>query len=316
MKYVTINDLSCLIRDNIHSIPHDVDLVLGVPRSGMLPANIIALFLNVRLGDIDSFISNGSVMQCGSRKQYIANAETIKKILVIDDSVATGSSMNEAKQKLKEHDNKYDIIYCSPIVTTLGKQLVDIYFTIIDGPRIFEWNLFHHAYISKTCLDIDGVLCCDPIVDDDGMEYINFIQTATPKYIPTVKVGALISCRLEKYRQYTEEWLNNNNVQYEELILLNKKNKLERIKWGKHGEFKAEFFKNSGYILFIESSYQQAVKIAEISHKPVICIETNTLIECVDKANNLKSKVKNVLFEISPMLEKKVIDIYRKIKYR
>lgn len=44
MQYRTLADLSNLIRKNIYKVPHDIDLVVGIPRSGMLPANIIAMF--------------------------------------------------------------------------------------------------------------------------------------------------------------------------------------------------------------------------------------------------------------------------------
>ena len=44
MQYRTIADLSALVRANIHKVPHDIDIVVGVPRSGMLPAMMIAFF--------------------------------------------------------------------------------------------------------------------------------------------------------------------------------------------------------------------------------------------------------------------------------
>lgn len=33
MKYITIADLSDTIRKNIWKIPHDIDCVIGIPRS-------------------------------------------------------------------------------------------------------------------------------------------------------------------------------------------------------------------------------------------------------------------------------------------
>ena len=41
---------------------------------------------------------------------------------------------------------------------------------------------------------------------------------------------------------------------------------------------KKNYAKKSNSYLFIESSKEQAEIIAEISHKPVLCIETNTLL--------------------------------------
>ena len=52
MKFVTLADLAATIRRNVHKIPHDVDIVAGVPRSGVIAASIIAEFLNAPLIDI------------------------------------------------------------------------------------------------------------------------------------------------------------------------------------------------------------------------------------------------------------------------
>ncbi|TJV12977.1 MAG: phosphoribosyltransferase, partial [Mesorhizobium sp.] len=47
---------------------------------------------------------------------------------------------------------------------------------------------------------------------------------------------------------------------------------------GVHGSFKADFYRKSDAILFIESEHQQALKIAELSGKPVLCVETHLVI--------------------------------------
>ena len=60
MNYRSINDLNETILRKLHLISRDIDLVVGVPRSGMLPANLLALYLNLPYTDIHSFI-NGFV---------------------------------------------------------------------------------------------------------------------------------------------------------------------------------------------------------------------------------------------------------------
>ena len=39
MKFVTLADLAATIRRNVHKIPHDVDFVIGIPRSGIIAAS-------------------------------------------------------------------------------------------------------------------------------------------------------------------------------------------------------------------------------------------------------------------------------------
>jgi len=51
-----------------------------------------------------------------------------------------------------------------------------------------------------------------------------------------------------------------------------------RLKWGKHGEFKGDVYRNSDACLFIESCESQAYKIANISIKPVLAVDVNQII--------------------------------------
>lgn len=280
MRYVTIEDLSNMIRKNLWKIPHDLDLVVGIPRSGMLAANMIALFLNTNLADIDSFI-NGKIYSNGlTRNSYIRKSDSIRKVLVVDDSIRTGASLNNAKKKLEAiQDQNIFFLFCAPIATSIGSSMVDFCFEIIDDERVFEWNIFHHSVLSRACVDIDGVLCVDPSEDDDGEKYQLFIQNAPPLFTPTCKINTLISCRLEKYRFFTENWLAQNKVSYDQLIMLDFPNKAARVAWGKHGNYKGEYYKQrADCMLFIESSEHQAKIIAEISKKPVYCVETNTML--------------------------------------
>lgn len=291
MRYVTITELSDIIRRNIWKIPHDIDLVVGVPRSGILPASMIALYLNANLGDIENLLED-RYFSIGRTRRYMMKHQEIKKVLVVDDSVLSGGSMFEIQKKLEPLSSKYDITYLTPISSSHGTQYVDIYFEIIDEERIFEWNLFHHDSLTKACFDLDGVFCCDPKVDDDGEQYIHFLETAKPLFIPTAPIGTIITCRLEKYRKQTEAWLSKYNINYKELVMLDMQTKAERLKWGKHGEYKGKYYKASDSNLFIESSYRQAQTIAKISHKDVICIETNSIINIQTIPVSLKNKTK------------------------
>lgn len=310
MRYVTISELNDMIRKSMWKIPHDIDLVVGIPRSGLLVANIVALYLNKRLTDVDSF-AEGKIYDVGDSRRDTIQITTIRKVLIVDDSVGSGRSIFKAKEKIDALTGDYEFVFFSPIVTTIGKTVVDIYSEVIDEKRIFEWNLFHHAFISNACLDMDGVLCCDPPVDDDGEQYIKYISDAVPLFIPTVEIDTIVTCRLEKYRGITEQWLAKHNILYKNLIMLDFPSKEKRLQWGKHGEFKGEYYKTSHCNLFIESSYAQAYTIAKVSNKDVICIENNTLIH-IEQEFEIK-KAKQGLKKIFPRLYKKAKRIYNNI---
>ena len=99
MNYRNIKDLNNVILQNLSIIPRDIDLIIGIPRSGMLPANLLSLYLNKPYTDLQSFL-NGHIYIAGARSQFFDISE-FKNILVVDDSVASGSAIKECKETLK-----------------------------------------------------------------------------------------------------------------------------------------------------------------------------------------------------------------------
>ena len=105
MNFFTYNDLHTTILRNLSLIPADVDLIVGIPRSGMLVASILAIYMNLPMGSIDEFYS-GEFMSAGLTKPkngWIKNITEARRILVVDDSVAYGRSMKLVKEKISMH---------------------------------------------------------------------------------------------------------------------------------------------------------------------------------------------------------------------
>ena len=96
MIYVTYEDLCRDIRENLNKIPRDVCGVVGVPRSGMLPATIIAEYLNVPMFDLHSLVEIGH----GGRPLKRTSGN---KLLVVDDTCFHGNSLTVTKRTLREH---------------------------------------------------------------------------------------------------------------------------------------------------------------------------------------------------------------------
>ena len=103
------------ISRNIYKIPHDVDVVVGIPRSGTLAAHAVALLLNKPIADIDSFAQYGIIYKCGKRGKAYNNGICVRKILLVDDSITSGNSMKCAMEKL--HDKPYDIVSMAVFAT-------------------------------------------------------------------------------------------------------------------------------------------------------------------------------------------------------
>ena len=292
IEYKSIADMRLAILRNLHKFPHDIDLVVGIPRSGMLPANLIALYLNKPFTDIDSFIE-GRVYSSGERTKFTGEYKS-GKVLIVDDSIAQGVALCKAKEKLANNPSLSGLALIWAVVYASGEgaDKVDVYCEKTGLYRIFECHIFHHPYfIPHCCCDIDGVLCPNPPIDDDGPLYTEYIANAPILFKPTRKIDTLVSCRLEKYRSITEGWLKSNGIEYGKLIMLDFKNKEERIAWGKHGEYKGEYYKKSDNVLFIESSLGEAKDILRVSGKPVFCTENFEMLNNESVIYSLKQRL-------------------------
>lgn len=278
MYYRNIADLNNIILKRLSIIPRDIDLIIGIPRSGMLPANLLALYMNKPYTDLHSFL-NGHIYKAGARSQFFDMSE-FKNILVVDDSVASGSAMQECREKLKDQAPNFNFRYCAVYVIPGKEKSVDYYFEVVPLPRYFQWNILNHTTLEKACFDIDGVLCVDPQPEqnDDGEKYRSFLLNAAPLFIPGSKIGTIVTSRLEKYRNETETWLRNHNVKYNELVMLDLPDMEARQKANSHGAHKAKAYMAKPYVLFIESDPGQALEINRITKKPVLCTENFEMV--------------------------------------
>jgi len=311
MYYRNVADLNKIILKRLNIIPRDFDLIVGIPRSGMLPANLLALYLNRPYTDINSFL-NGHIYKAGARGQFFDISE-FKKILVVDDSIASGSAMDKCRESLKELSSSFSISYCAIYVIPGKEKMVDYYFEIVPLPRYFQWNILNHTSLEKACFDIDGVLCVDPTEEqnDDGEKYRDFILNAPPLFIPGSRIGTIVTSRLEKYRKETETWLQANNVKYNNLVLLDLPDKEARMRANSHAVHKAKTYTNSQYILFIESSLSQAIEINRITKKPVLCTEN---FEMIFDAESVMYNIKSGKY--FPFLRKLAIKVRNKLRNR
>ncbi len=280
IHFNTFQKMSMSIRNSIKFLPRDLDLIVGIPRSGMIPAYMIALFLNKPCCSFTEF-KNNILPEHGERPLQHTSIHP-QKILIVDDSVCSGNALAKIKQEINKLDTGQKFLYYAVFSTLESRDKVDFYAEITDLPRIFQWNYMYHSIINKSCLDFDGVLCEDPCdqENDDGERYRNFLLNAKPLYIPNVKIHSIVTSRLEKYRYETELWLQRHHVQYNNLIMLNLPDAKTRQELNIHARFKADIYKkDNDAILFIESNDKQARDIAKFSGKAYICLETDSLYE-------------------------------------
>ena len=279
MNYRSVADLNADIKRWISKLPEDLDLIVGIPRSGLLVANLLALHLNLPLTDFEG-LCKGRILHIGRRYDKILDLSQRNKVLVVDDSLHSGAQMEQVKAKIRLADLQHQIYYAAVYITPHGYNKVDFWYEIIDTPRVFEWNVMHHGLLTNSCVDIDGVLCRDPTPEenDDGEKYRHFLANVNSLIRPSVEIGWLVTCRLEKYRDLTVEWLGKHNIKYRNLVMIDLPDKETRLSLGNHALFKAEVYESTGASLFIESSHNQAEEIVKMTGKSVLCVETWNII--------------------------------------
>lgn len=304
MHYRSLNDLSNLLRSNLGRVP-SVDMVVGVPRSGLLVATILALLLNKPMGTIDSLLAH-TFIKGGYRSPALKD---MKHVLVVDDTVNTGKQIKALQQQLSTLP--LQITYLTAYYNPSVPHVFDIALEACPLPRFFEWNILHHPLLDQACFDMDGVLCEDPTPEqnDDGENYRKFLIHAKPLCIPTIALGHIVTSRLDKYRQETADWLRRNEVKYSRLHLLKGVTAAERASSNMHASFKASVYNSLPLApLFVESNPLQSREIFQLSGKPVYCYTTNEFYS--------KAGIRQNLWDAITLNRPIILNYLRKIKRR
>lgn len=280
LNYKTYQDLLLVLKNNINKIPTNIDLIVGIPRSGMIPAYMLGLMLSKQVCSLYEFLNEDFKTNTTMRVKFISE---IKNILIVDDSILSGNASKRTKDLIKEYNlnNKYTIKYMAIYYKNDDyKKFIDIALEKVASPRLFQWNYLNHCFLQDAAFDIDGVLCRDPLPqeNDDGSKYRHFLLNAEPLFIPQYKIPYIITSRLEKYRPETEQWLHTNRVNYDNLIMLSGYTAEERRRLNLHAKFKAEqYLKLIDIQLFIESDKKQAEEISKLTNKLCFCASTDEL---------------------------------------
>lgn len=258
--------------------------VAGVPRSGIPVATMFAQHRNIPLIPIES-VFDGSQVQSWRPGHSRRMKPATGPILVLDDTCWAGRTIKVLRQKITNPNVKIGAVYGSEF----GANLVDLCGYIL--PYIhhsFEWNLLHDINARNTVTDMDGVLCQDWGLPDDGAwqyRYEKFLDEAKPLICPGGPVYAVVTARLAKYESQTRAWLEKHKIPVSRLIMSPHRTSSERARNKGFGHWKAEVFKTlirkggrKGPSVFLESHDVQAETIAKYSEgQPVISLESGRI---------------------------------------
>jgi uncharacterized HAD superfamily protein/hypoxanthine phosphoribosyltransferase len=277
MNFKSYKDLGDDIHNNIHQLQGaGYDLVVGIPRSGMIPAYMIALLLNIQCTDLNSFLNNARIGKGNTRKSMssLDTAWDAKNVLLVDDSLKTGNSMQEAVDAIQQQ-TPHEVTSLAVYVEKIRQKCIDLYFEAVPGPRIYQWNLFHQPVMNSTCMELDGVLCqaaSGEALTDEG-RYRDYLAEARPLVLPTYQIDCIVTARPERYRERTERWLARHGIDYARLAMRDETAGDEHERFEQVARHKAHCYQASAARLFIEKERPMAARIAALTGKPVLCLD-------------------------------------------
>ena len=267
----SITDLNLCLVKNLHIIQSQkIDLIVGIPRSGIIVSSLLSTHLQLPMADLESYLSGNYFIKHGQTQPVSSNM----KILLVDDSINTSRQMRIAYEKVKSKYPAHTVIRFAVYSSKKTKDYdIDIALEQCPLPRAFQWNFWKHKDLKNWATDLDGVLCRDPLAkienDKGGPKLLQFYKTADKKFPLQQKIKYIITARFERYRSVTEEWLRKNNIQYDNLIMKPDDCKLT------HAQFKAQTLNRlSDVKLYIESNDKQAKAIFENTKLSVWCTDT------------------------------------------
>jgi hypoxanthine phosphoribosyltransferase len=277
--FFTIQDLAAWTLDWIKSFPEHYDVIIGIPRSGLIVASIIACKLGKPLSTPEKFLKGEYWLPTKDRTIEVSR---IEKVLLVDDAAGDErGTLYRCYRQLKQRFPELQITKGVLIVGTKNaERIVDLHYKKLTKGAFFEWNLAHCTYKDRRLgVDMDGVLCDEPPpeVDMDEQRYVAWIKNARPNIIPTYTIEAIVTNRLEKYRQITEEWLRRNKVKYKNLEMLDLPDKSLRTPENMLKQ-KIDAIKKFQLSWFWESSLSQAEAIWKACKIPVLCTDKMVLL--------------------------------------
>lgn len=266
IEFITYEHLVRTTLSLIGECGSDIDAVIGIPRSGLLPASIMATAMHLPL--YTAYKKGLNSCGGGFRSPHIEPGD-MRRAILVDDSMSTGKKMQLAIETLSKK------LECTFVTAVLfanpdAKFTPDLVGQWLKSPHWFEWNLFNANTATVVALDMDGVICEDiprEKLGDKEEGLRNARPLSVPQFLP---VRAIISTRLESHRTTTTQWLKHHKAKYNTLVLGPWASRSERTRAGVV-EYKSLEYARSGAKLFIESSDWLSKQIAHKTQKPVLC---------------------------------------------
>ena len=277
INYVTNSEICEIVGKNLCKIPRDVTGVVAVPQYGMLSASIISRILGKPLYTIESLSEGKPVYGVKKRDE--------NKYLVVFDFVDKNNVAKKAKTSVKNNTNAV-AVYSVCVGCENNVNDFDIVMQHYNEVVLYEPTFFSSSWIEQCILGVEGVLCERPInnvLELNKEEYIKYMENAVPLFVPKSKALALCTNRLLQYAPQTEKWLSEKGIKYNTLWMLDFES--TDVKFSKRNSSEYVNMKTIVYekykdaLLFVESDWEESLRLFNNTGKPVLCMDRNVLLQ-------------------------------------
>ncbi len=256
INYRSILDMTQLIKKKIVEIPMDCDFVVGIPRSGLIPATIIATIMNLPMVPIevllDNTVRNTTINSKKWKKEIDLNEKKTWKVLLVEDSVNHGNSITIAKRKLEESPFSLTVFVMCIYGTQYSSDYVDCVFEVCPQPRFFEWNIQHSNILKHALVD------SSVIVDAEKKLRFSMLKKVCSIFI------------FDNNEDVVLNTLNKYGVLVEQLIVIRKERSFDDL---------VHEFMQDKYQIAIVSNRDIAQRLFINTGKPVLDINTGIILQ-------------------------------------
>ncbi len=279
-------------------LPGDIDAVLGIARSGLLPATQIAVMLHRPIYTVGTFATDpAAITHCGGGWRMLESlpqaAANPRQLLIVDDTAWRGIAMQRIKWLAARRWPQAKILTAVIYAHSQTLHLLDFAACCYDGLHYLEWNLFNTGHVDPATggglvSDLDGIFCPDIARedDDDGPRYLAAIRSAPAIQRPNRRpVPVIVTARLEKYREATQSWLRQAGIRWQHLVMGPWKTLAERNRgWPENVvKLKSDTYVESGFPIFVESDPLLARRIFQRTGRPVLCPQLGRVLSELDR---------------------------------
>jgi hypoxanthine phosphoribosyltransferase len=244
VDFVTLDELAVWTRALRARVPTSIDAVVGIPRSGMIPASMLATTLGCPLGTPDLF---GEGRLWTSRLLEPPDPGALRSILLVDDSVDRGTTLDAARRAIEGAAPDARITTLAVVAHRPSAiDLVDLHYCMLPHPTLFEWNLMHAKAMTTLSASLEGVL-------------------DQPGGVPRYAIDWVLAPGPPARREATAAWLRDRGVRYGTLVLLD-------------GRSEADVLAEHRPDLHFEGALPKARRIAEVTGIPTLSFEAMELV--------------------------------------